>query len=96
VNTSLNNFNTLSNTLNTKSNQLGDELIKTTKETNVAIGEMKKLLTQYRNVMEPDSPVYDGLLEAINNFNEASQSITEFTNYLNRHPESLIRGRKGE
>lgn len=86
----------LSGSLDSKVNTIGDEVEKSTVSANKAIEEMRKTLAQYKNLIDPDSPIYIGMVNAIDNFSKASDSITAFTEYLNRHPESLIRGKKGE
>ena len=43
-----------------------------------------------------DSPVVFELRQALNQFTKAAQSIKELTNYLERHPESLLQGKGRE
>jgi len=43
-----------------------------------------------------DSPVVFELRQALNQFSKAAQSIRELTNYLERHPESLLQGKGRE
>ena len=65
--------------------------------------EMKRAIEQARHtmsaaeaVLSSDSPVAGDLRETLEQLNRAAESLRTLTDYLERHPESLIRGRQGE
>jgi len=95
LNETIGGVNKLAGSLNTQVNDVGGEVKLTTASANKTIKELEKTLAQYRAMIDVDSPIYIGLIDAVNNFSKASESITAFSEYLNRHPESLIRGKKG-
>ena len=45
------------------------------------------------NYIKQNSPLQRNILNLLNEISKTSQSIKSLTNYLERHPESLIRGR---
>jgi paraquat-inducible protein B len=65
--------------------------------------EMRKALEQARHtmsaaeaVLSTDSPVQGDLRDTLDQVNRAAESLRTLTDYLERHPESLIRGRRGD
>jgi paraquat-inducible protein B len=65
--------------------------------------EMRKAIEQARHtmsaaeaVLSTDSPVQGDLRDTLEQVNRAAESLRTLTDYLERHPESLIRGRRGE
>ena len=55
---------------------------------------MEKTLTAARGVISPDSPLVVELEDTLKKISAMSQSIRELADYLEQHPESLIRGKK--
>src|SRR5471032_2068692 len=47
-------------------------------------------------VLQKDSPVQSDLREALQQLTQTLQSLNTLSDYLERHPESLIRGKKGD
>ncbi len=47
-------------------------------------------------MLASDSPVQGDLRETLEQVNRAAESLRSLTDYLERHPESLIRGRREE
>ncbi len=71
-------------------------------DTNLA-PSMKATLDQARKTLEAaeqmlasDSPVQGDLRDTLEQVNRAAESLRSLTDYLERHPESLIRGRRGD
>jgi paraquat-inducible protein B len=63
-----------------------DEANKTMKETRAALVSLQQTL-------DPDSPLAVRLNQALDSLTETSESLGEFTDYLQRNPSALIRGR---
>jgi paraquat-inducible protein B len=65
---------------------------------NSRVGEvatsLEKTLTAARGVISPDSPLVVELEDTLKKISAMSQSIRELADYLEQHPESLIRGKK--
>ncbi|MES2075808.1 MAG: MlaD family protein [Pseudomonadota bacterium] len=47
-------------------------------------------------VLQKDSPVQSDLREALQQLTQTLQSLNSLSDYLERHPESLLRGKKGD
>lgn len=63
-------------------------------EVRTALEEARKTLGAARESLAADAPLQQDLREALRELARAAQSIRVFTNYLDRHPESLIRGKQ--
>jgi hypothetical protein len=64
---------------------------------NDAAAELPGTLTALRQIAESGGPNEDASLpEAIRQITEAARSIKALTDYLDRHPEALIRGKRPE
>ena len=55
---------------------------------------LEKTLTAARGVISPDSPLVVELEDTLKKISAMSQSIRELADYLEQHPEALIRGKK--
>jgi paraquat-inducible protein B len=55
---------------------------------------LEKTLTAARGVISPDSPLVVELEETLKKISAMSRSIRELADYLEQHPETLIRGKK--
>ena len=55
---------------------------------------MEKTLTAARGVISADSPLVVELENTLKEISAMSQSIRELADYLEQHPEALIRGKK--
>ncbi|UFS70803.1 MlaD family protein [Geomonas sp. RF6] len=58
------------------------------------LGEARQTLAGASNVMSSDAPVQQDLRETLREVARAAQSLRALADYLERHPESLIRGKK--
>jgi paraquat-inducible protein B len=65
--------------------------------------EMRKAIEQARHtmsaaeaVLSTNSPAQGDLRDTLEQVNRAAESLRTLTDYLERHPESLIRGRRGD
>jgi paraquat-inducible protein B len=53
-------------------------------------------LSSAEQVLSSDSPVQGDLRQTLDQVNRAAESLRSLTDYLERHPESLLRGRREE
>lgn len=67
-----------------------------TPEMKSAIASAKKTLDAAQQVLSSDSPVQGDLRETLVEVRRAAESVRTLTDYLERHPESLIRGKRGD
>ena len=67
-----------------------------TPEMRAAIQQARKTLGAAEKVLSTDSPVQGDLRETLDQVNRAAESLRSLTDYLERHPESLLRGRREE
>ncbi|TFW08740.1 MCE family protein [Oxalobacteraceae bacterium OM1] len=65
-------------------------------EVRETLGTARKALGNAQNALATDAPVQQDLRETLNEVGRTARSLRELADYLNRHPEALIRGRKGE
>ena len=90
---------------------IGNNLNATIKEANAlfkqldsqVVPEMRGTLTAAKNtfgtaeqVLQKDSPLQSDVRQALQQLTQTLQSLNALTDYLERHPESLIRGKKGD
>jgi paraquat-inducible protein B len=67
-----------------------------TPEMRAAIEQARKTLGAAQQVLSSDSPVQGDLRDTLEQVNRAAESLRALTDYLERHPESLLRGRREE
>jgi paraquat-inducible protein B len=68
------------------------------KELVVLVTSMEQSLASVRRVvqqMEPNSPMAVNLSKALSELSDAARSIRTLTDYLDRHPEALLKGKSG-
>lgn len=58
--------------------------------------EAKKALGSAQQTLASDSPVQENLQGTLTEVSRAARSLQELADYLGRHPEALIRGKRGE
>jgi len=76
--------------------QLDAQVVPEMKET---LGAARKTFSTADQLLQKDSPVQSDLREALQQLTQTMQSLNALSDYLERHPESLIRGKpekKGE
>ena len=57
--------------------------------------QVEKQITVYlEGALSSDSPVQGDLRETLNEVTKAAETVRSLADYLERHPESLIRGRR--
>jgi paraquat-inducible protein B len=72
--------------------QMNDEIAPELKAT---IGQARKTLESAERTVAPDSPVQEDLRETLGEVTRAAESLRTLVDYLERHPESIIRGKRG-
>ena len=65
-------------------------------EATAAIEELRRTLTALQGNFGADSPLSSDARQAFDEFAKAARSMRTLTDYLERHPESLLRGKKGD
>jgi paraquat-inducible protein B len=70
-----------------------DELLKSMRATSDAA---QRTLALIQNRAGGNSPASTDLPELMNQLSQAARSVRELADYLDRHPDALLRGRKGE
>ena len=56
--------------------------------------EARKALGAAKETLSPDTPLQSDLRETLRELTLAAQALRVLTDYLDRHPESLIRGKQ--
>ena len=81
------------NNVNTKIDPLAASLQKTSEDVDQAIRLVKVTLGDVHTTIAPDSPVTYQLTATLKEMSEASRSLRELTDYLQRNPSALVRGK---
>ena len=81
------------NNVNTKIDPLAASLQKTSEDVDQAIRQVKLTLGDVHTTIAPDSPVTYQLTATLKEMSEASRSLRELTDYLQRNPSALVRGK---
>jgi len=63
-------------------------------ELKATIEQARKTLATAERTVAPDSPVQDDLRDSLQEVTRAAESLRQLVDYLERHPESLIRGKR--
>ena len=64
-------------------------------EARSTLEQVRKTVASADTVLASDAPLQQDLRETLREVTRASQALRSLTDYLERHPESLIRGKKG-
>lgn len=65
-------------------------------EARAVLDEARKTLGEGREALSSDAPLRSDLRETLHELSRAATSVRILTDYLEQHPESLIRGKKGD
>ena len=71
--------------------QLGAE---TAPEARAALAEVRRTMATIDRAIAPDAPLQRDLQQALREVSRAAQAVRVLADYLERHPESLLRGKK--
>jgi paraquat-inducible protein B len=87
VNKTVKDYRRLADNLNARVTELTANLDRT-------LSGLDKTMTGIRGVASPDAPLVANLQSSLHEISAMSRSIRELADYLEQHPESLIRGKK--
>ena len=79
--------------VNTQVRPLSDSLRKTSTSADAAVKQAKITLGTVNTTIEPGSPVNYQIVQTLQDVSAAARSIKELTDYLQRNPSALVRGR---
>lgn len=88
-----NNLNATLKNANALFQQLDGQVVPEMKDT---LGAAKQTFGAAELLLQKDSPVQSDLREALQQLTQTLQSLNSLSDYLERHPESLLRGKKGD
>ncbi len=78
---------------NSKIDPVVASLQKSSDEANVTMKDTRATLAELQSTLEPDSPLSVHLNEALAQLTDTTRSVGELTDYLQRNPAALIRGK---
>ena len=79
--------------VNHELNPLSGSLRKSSDEANATMRAMQSSLVQIQALMDSDSPLAVNMNNALEQLSDTSRAIEELTNYLQRNPAALVRGK---
>lgn len=88
-----NNLNATLKNANALFKQLDAQVVPEMKDT---LGAARQTFGAAEQLLQKDSPVQSDLREALQQLTQTMQSLNALSDYLERHPESLIRGKQGD
>ena len=88
-----NNLNATLKNANALFKQLDAQVLPEMKNT---LGAAKQTFGTAEQLLQKDSPVQSDLREALQQLTQTLQSLNSLSDYLERHPESLLRGKQGD
>ena len=101
-------FDDIGRNLNTTLREAGNAIAKLSPEAQAALGDVRKTLGEVnrtlgaaqetfdsvdRNLLSPSAPLQRNAEQTLLDLQRAAQSLRTLTDYLERHPESLLRGK---
>ena len=94
-------FDDIGRNLNTTLGEAGSAISKLQPEAQKALAEVQRTLVAAqeslgrvdRNLLEPSAPIQRNAEQTLLDLQRAAQSLRTLTDYLERHPESLLRGK---
>ena len=87
-------YRRLSETLRARVDPLADQADGTLQEAQVTLVELRQELQNLRDLLAPQASLRRDLALAMNEFAEAARSIGGLADFLTRHPDALLRGRR--
>jgi paraquat-inducible protein B len=72
---------------------LAQSLQKSSEEANATMKDTRETLLEVKSSLDPDSPLSVNLNDALDQLSETTRSIGELTDYLQRNPAALVRGK---
>jgi paraquat-inducible protein B len=93
LNQAVNSAHDLINNANSKVGPLVTDIRESSDEANKTMKETRAALVSLQQTLDPNAPLAVRLNQALDSLTETSRSLGEFTDYLQRNPGALIRGR---
>lgn len=93
LNQAVNSARDLINNANSKVGPLVTDIRESSDEANKTMKETRAALVSLQQTLDPNSPLAVHLNQTLDSLTETSRSLGEFTDYLQRNPGALIRGR---
>jgi paraquat-inducible protein B len=93
LNQAVNSARDLINSANAKVGPLVTDFRESSDEANKTMKETRAVLVSLQQTLDPNSPLAVHLNQTLDSLTETSQSLGEFTDYLQRNPSALLRGR---
>ena len=93
LNQAVNSARELINNANAKVGPLVTDIQENSDEANKTMKETRAALLSLQQTLDPDSPLAVHLNQTLDSLTETSRSLGEFTDYLQRNPSALVRGR---
>ena len=87
---------TLNQTLKTADQALHQIDVSVLPELKGTLAEARQAVGGAQQLLSPDAPVQNNLQDTLKEVSKAAQALRVLADYLGRHPESLIRGKKEE
>ncbi len=93
LNQAVNSARDLINNANAKVGPLVTDIRESSDEANKTMKETRNALVSLQQTLDPNSPLAVHLNQTLDSLTQTSESLGEFTDYLQRNPGALIRGR---
>ena len=93
LNQAVNSARDLINNANAKVGPLVTDIRESSDEANKTMKETRTALVSLQQTLDPNSPLAVHLNQTLDSLTETAQSLGEFTDYLQRNPGALLRGR---
>jgi paraquat-inducible protein B len=75
---------------------IGDDLAKAIVELDATLASAKRTLSSADRLIAPESPLSAGLDSTLGEVSRAARALRGLADYLERHPEALLRGKSGK
>jgi paraquat-inducible protein B len=88
-------YRLLAEKLNNRVDPLASEITNTLAQANQTLSQLRGAVQNLGDMLAPDSPLRNDLSLALEQLAGASQSVAALAEFLERHPNALLTGRKG-
>jgi paraquat-inducible protein B len=93
LNTTISSVRELVEHLGNNASPVLTSLKKTSDQANLTLAQISSAAAELHSTLAPDAPLAYRLDVALENFSEASSAIRELTDYLQRNPSAIVRGK---
>jgi paraquat-inducible protein B len=94
VKSSMDEFQSLAKKLNSRIEPLADNATNTLAEASQTLVQLRAAVQNLNGMIAPESQLHTDLIQAIQQITGAAQSLSSLADFLERHPNALITGRK--